>query len=158
MQMRWWPTKTAKNIVWPLSLALLIMSGFHGLALAEVTIVQTGKSGDRHRELRPAALAGAPEFTLEVDAANPRQELEGFGASFTESSAWNLACLPEVQRLEVLTRLFAPDEGMGFTLTRTHINSCDYSLRHYSYVEPGDLELKSFSIDEDKTRIHRPGE
>jgi len=26
--------------------------------------------------------------------------LAGFGASFTESSAWNLACLPEAKRLE----------------------------------------------------------
>ena len=80
--------------------------------------------------------------TLVVDGENPHQELAGFGASFTESSAWNLACLPEALRSEILVRLFDPKAGMGFTLTRTHINSCDYSLRHYSYVEPGDLALE----------------
>ncbi|MBC8367945.1 glycoside hydrolase family 30 protein [bacterium] len=121
--------------------------------LAEITIVQTSKNGDRHRELMPLENVLQHDFYIELNSVNLRQELAGFGASFTESSAWNLACLPEKLRQEVLLRLFSPDEGMGFTLTRTHINSCDYSLRHYSYVKPGDLALESFSIDEDKSEF-----
>jgi glucosylceramidase len=130
---------------------LALILAISGSASADALIVQTGKNGDRHRELAPLETAGARDAKLVVDTQHPHQELAGFGASFTESSAWNLACLPDAQRRDVLARLFAPDVGMGFTLTRTHINSCDYSLRHYTYVEPGDLALESFSIAEDKT-------
>jgi glucosylceramidase len=119
---------------------------------SEITIVQTGKAGDRHATVEQDATAGQPDFTIKVSTAATHQEIEGFGASFTESSAWNLACLPETQRRDVLNRLFSPDEGMGFTLTRTHINSCDYSLRHYSYTDSNDFALDSFSIAEDMAR------
>lgn len=133
-----------------LGLVLLCALIIPGIAWSDTTIVQTSKGGDRHRYLEPALAAVAPDFFIVVDTANPHQEIAGFGASFTESSAWNLACLPEQERHHVLTRLFAPEAGMGYTLTRTHINSSDYSLRHYSYTEPGDMALKSFSIAEDK--------
>ncbi len=116
---------------------------------AAPTIVQTGRNGDRHRVLAPTDSPGVADFTITVDTAHPQQTIAGFGASFTESSAWNLACLPDSSRRDVLAHLFSPVTGAGFTLTRTHINSCDYSLRHYSYSEPGDLDLASFSIAED---------
>lgn len=77
------------------------------------------------------------------------QKYYGFGASFTESSAWNLATIQVEARKNVLTKMFSPTEGAGFTLTRTHINSSDYSNNHYSYVEEGDEDLSTFSIEED---------
>lgn len=77
------------------------------------------------------------------------QEYIGFGASFTESSAWNLATIPVDLRKQVLTSLFSPTEGAGFSLARTHINSSDYSNEHYTYVEEGDRDLVTFSIQED---------
>jgi glucosylceramidase len=87
------------------------------------------------------------ELRIQPDQAH--QRYYGFGASFTESSAWNLATIPPEARRKVLTRLFSPTQGAGFTLTRTHINSSDYSNNHYSYVEDGDEDLSSFSIRED---------
>ena len=132
-------------------MALLLMCALpacDGVRTAPV-IVQTGRGGDRLHQVEPLGSAAESVFTLTVDTANPRQVLEGFGASFTESSAWNLACLPQSDRDAVLTKLFDPVAGAGFTLMRTHINSCDYSLRHYTYSEPGDLALDSFDITED---------
>ncbi|MGB5420265.1 glycoside hydrolase family 30 protein, partial [Algibacter sp.] len=52
-------------------------------------------------------------------------------------------------RNEVLTKLFSPTKGAGFTLTRTHINSSDYSNNHYTYVDSGDEDLSTFSINQD---------
>ncbi|MBC8425629.1 glycoside hydrolase family 30 protein [bacterium] len=132
------------------ALILLLALSLPVVARADATIFQTGKNGDRHRIVAPATSADGSDFSFTVDPLDPQQELAGFGASFTESSAWNLACLPAAARRDVLARLFSPDAGMGFTLARTHINSCDFSLRHYSYVEPGDLALASFSIAEDE--------
>jgi glucosylceramidase len=78
------------------------------------------------------------------------QKYYGFGASFTESSAWNLATIPVAKRKEVMSKLFSPTKGAGFSLTRTHINSSDYSNTHYTYVEEGDEDLSTFSIHEDE--------
>lgn len=39
---------------------------------------------------------------------------------------------------------------MRYTLVRTNINSCDFSSGSYTYVDEGDKELESFSIDHDK--------
>jgi len=89
------------------------------------------------------------QISLRISPEKQYQEFIGFGASFTESSAWNLATIPIELRKEVLSKLFSPTDGAGFTLTRTHINSCDYSNSHYSYVEEKDELLSSFSVHED---------
>ncbi|MEJ0080257.1 MAG: hypothetical protein WDM78_04700 [Puia sp.] len=40
--------------------------------------------------------------------------------------------------------------GIGYTLGRTNIHSCDFSSGSYTYVTDGDKDLKSFSIDHDR--------
>lgn len=95
------------------------------------------------------SLQNKKRINLIINPKKKFQEYIGFGASFTESSAWNLATIPIEKRKEVLTKLFSPTDGAGFTLTRTHINSCDYSNSHYSYVNKDDETLSSFSVNED---------
>ena len=116
-------------------------------------VYQTSQAGD-NLKLIPGIEAeiGAAEgkkVALQLIPDTEFQKYYGFGASFTESSAWNLATIPADLRHEVLTRLFSPTEGAGFTLTRTHINSSDYSNNHYTYVEAGDEDLSTFSVYED---------
>ena len=41
-------------------------------------------------------------------------------------------------------------KGIGYTLARTNIHSCDFSSGSYTYVAEGDRELKSFNVDHDK--------
>ena len=49
---------------------------------------------------------------------------------------------------------FDLSSGNGYSLCRTHINSCDFSLGNYAYAEtPGDVELKHFSIDHDRRQL-----
>ena len=43
----------------------------------------------------------------------------------------------------------------GYTLCRTHINSCDFGLGNYNYVKENDTTLKSFDISLDKDTIIR---
>ena len=118
-----------------------------------VDVYQTSQSGDNLKliEKTPTKQSDVEikKVSLEIKPEQKFQEYIGFGASFTESSAWNLATIPETLRKEVLTRLFSPTEGAGFSLTRTHINSSDYSNNHYTYVETGDTSLSTFSIHED---------
>ncbi len=77
------------------------------------------------------------------------QTITGFGGSFTESSAYLLNQMSTKNRALILQAYFG-SEGAGYSLTRTHINSCDFSLSNYSYAPvEGDKELIHFSIKED---------
>ncbi|MGR7814312.1 glycoside hydrolase family 30 protein [Lacinutrix undariae] len=114
---------------------------------------QTSQAGDNLKLLaantNTANTKEAKKVTLQLFPEKEYQEYYGFGASFTESSAWNLATIPVAARKEVLSKLFSPTKGAGFTLTRTHINSSDYSNTHYTYIDEGDTTLATFSINED---------
>ncbi len=81
------------------------------------------------------------------------QTITGFGGSFTESSAYLLNKLSKKNRDLILNAYFG-SEGARYSLTRTHINSCDFSLSNYSYAPvEGDKELENFSIEEDRDDI-----
>ena len=106
------------------------------------------------------SLERVEEFATEGSAVNiglqPEesfQEITGFGGSFTESSAYLLNQLGAENRAKVIEAYFG-EEGARYSLTRTHMNSCDFSLSNYSYAPlEGDKELTSFSIDEDRPDI-----
>ncbi|HRF41862.1 MAG TPA: glycosyl hydrolase family 30, partial [Saprospiraceae bacterium] len=55
------------------------------------------------------------------------QTVTGFGGSFTEASCYLLNRLSEANRAKVLEAYFG-ESGARYSLTRTHINSCDFSL------------------------------
>jgi len=81
------------------------------------------------------------------------QTITGFGGSFTESSAYLLNQLSLKNRHLILDAYFG-SEGAKYSLTRTHINSCDFSLSNYSYAPvAGDTALENFSIAEDQDDI-----
>ncbi|MDP5082253.1 MAG: hypothetical protein NWP87_06305 [Winogradskyella sp.] len=118
-----------------------------------INVYQTSQAGDNLKHINTQEQIDFPEkvnkISLQLSPNEEFQEYIGFGASFTESSAWNLATIPASLRKEVLTKLFSPTDGAGFSLTRTHINSSDYSNGHYTYVDEGDETLESFSVYED---------
>jgi glucosylceramidase len=98
----------------------------------------------------PESVSG-PRITLIPETRY--QEITGFGGSFTEASASLLNRLSQASRNKVIQAYFG-SEGARYSLTRTHMNSCDFSLGQYSYAPvEGDTELKHFSIEEDREDI-----
>lgn len=93
--------------------------------------------------------------TLILDATHRFQTLVGIGGAFTDAAAETFYKLPKTKQDEIITKYFSPDSGLGYTLGRTNINSCDFSSASYAYDEvPGDTELNQFSIQHDlKYRI-----
>ena len=84
---------------------------------------------------------------------DPRQEFQtfiGIGAALTDASAETFASLPLEKQSEVLTAYFDKEKGIGYTIARTNIASCDFSSGSYTYVEPGDVTMKSFSVEHDE--------
>jgi glucosylceramidase len=85
-----------------------------------------------------------------VDPSKTFQTLIGIGASLTDASAETFAKLnPEVQK-EFLTAYYDKEKGIGYTLARTNINSCDFSSGSYVYVAENDKDLKTFNIAPDE--------
>ena len=81
------------------------------------------------------------------------QTILGFGGSFTEASAYLMNKISKKNRDLILEAYFGED-GARYSLTRTHINSCDFSLSQYSYAPiADDMTLRHFSVEPDKDDI-----
>ena len=85
-----------------------------------------------------------PLSSLHIDSSKKYQSIIGFGGAFTEATAINFNTLPvDVQRL-VIDKYFGKD-GIGLSLGRIHINSCDFSPDSYSFDDiPDDFDLEYF--------------
>ncbi len=82
------------------------------------------------------------------------QTFLGIGGALTDASAETFSKMPKAKQDELMQAYYDTQKGIGYTLARTNINSCDFSSGSYTYVTEGDKDLKSFSIDHDmKFRI-----
>ena len=81
--------------------------------------------------------------------------MTGFGASFTDSSAWLVANSP--LRNSIMTKLFDPVNGIGLDFLRQPIGASDFARSVYSYDDmpagQTDPTLASFSIAHDNAYI-----
>lgn len=93
---------------------------------------------------------------LETDVAvfvNPNikfQSILGIGGAITDASAEVFAKLPEDKQQELLDAYYDQENGIGYSLARTNIHSCDFSSASYTYVEEDDKTLSTFSIEHDQ--------
>ena len=114
------------------------------------TVVETARDNGRRRAPVPAPArmdASAQMQRLHVDPALRAQQILGFGGALTESAAYVLQQLPKNTRERVLRGYFDARDGIGYTLARTHINSCDFSRSSWSLDDhESDLALEHFSL------------
>ena len=93
------------------------------------------------------------KVVIEINSTEERQTLTGIGGSFTEATSSLLAQMSKEKRQEVIDAYFGPD-GARYSLTRTHVGSCDFSRGHYCYDEvKGDTLLEHFSIKVDEETL-----
>src|SRR6266566_6455153 len=85
-----------------------------------------------------------------VDPLKRAQTILGIGGALTDASAEVFAKLPAAKQQEFLDAYFDPRKGIGYRLARTNIHSCDFSSASYTYVNEGDKDLRSFSVNHDK--------
>lgn len=114
-----------------------------------VEVYETSASGNKLKKITEFSKGDNPSV-IKILPNETFQTITGFGGSFTEASAHLLNRLSKENRDRILEAYFGED-GARYSLTRTHMNSCDFSLNNYSYAPvPGDLDLKNFTIDEDR--------
>lgn len=113
-----------------------------------VEVYETSESGN---QLTKVSLFPSTEKSVEVSISPEEkyQTIIGFGGSFTEASATLLNQLSIENQKKIIEAYFG-ESGARYSLTRTHMNSCDFSLGNYSLApEKDDMELNSFSLNED---------
>lgn len=114
------------------------------------TIIRTEQHSDKRLASEPLSPKRLSTVDIALDPTKRHQSIIGFGGAFTESSAYNLARINDKQRMQAIKDYFDKDEGLGYTIGRVSIHSCDFSLHSYTYVEEGDKELKTFDISRDE--------
>jgi len=96
--------------------------------------------------------------TVTLDENQTFQIMDGFGASFTDSSAYLInQVLDNEQRTEVMIKLFDPQDGIGLSVLRNPMGASDYARDIYSYDDMPeqeiDTELTHFTISHDEVDI-----
>ncbi|GAB4316749.1 MAG: glycoside hydrolase family 30 protein [Bacteroidales bacterium] len=138
-----------KLIIYGLAATLAFAEGCTSTSEApDVVIFETSAAGHKLSPVNPVENTDHASV-LELIPEQKFQTILGFGGAFTESSAWLFSRLSQPVQDSVIRALFG-QEGARYSLTRTHINSCDFSLKNYAYdTVAGDTALEHFSIAED---------
>ncbi len=147
-----------------LAAALLVISG-SGVPVSENTSSRDGKkiyvyttADSTDWRLKPSDTLEFKEFgqpletqvCIFVDPSKRFQTFLGVGGALTDASAETFSKLPSGKQKEFLQAYFDKEKGIGYTIARTNINSCDFSSSSYTYIQNGDSALKTFDISPDR--------
>jgi len=127
--------------------------GIEGRAIAVYTTADKSEYRLTHTETPVFKPLGQPletQICVFVDPSTKFQTILGIGGALTDASAETFAKLPPAKQQEILKAYFDSSTGIGYTLARTNIHSCDFSSASYTYVDEGDKELRSFTVNHDK--------
>jgi glucosylceramidase len=95
--------------------------------------------------------------TTTIDFSQQFQEIDGFGAALTGSSAYVINHMNAAQKDALLKDLFNPEDGIGLSYLRLTIGASDFSLGDFSYDDmpagQTDPSLANFSIADDETDV-----
>lgn len=129
----------------------VLLSSCNNTDRLDVEVYETSANGNQLTLLTEFEEADSV-IQITINPEETFQEITGFGGSFTEASAYLLNELSVENRNKILEAYFG-ESGARYSLTRTHINSSDFSLGNYSYAPEADKTLADFSIDEDRDDI-----
>jgi glucosylceramidase len=115
-----------------------------------IKIIESSR-GDSHwlHEKEGGELSAAFSYDqrlIRIDPKTTYQTYQGMGGALTEAAASVLSLMSEKQKEGVLRSYFAK-EGAHYHWARLSINSCDFALGNYDYLQGEDQTLKSFSLE-----------
>lgn len=115
---------------------------------AEKTGMRLSENGKLTFKAYPQPFENEP--CVFVNPSRTFQSFMGIGGALTDASAETFAKLPKAQQQELLTAYFDPQKGIGYSLARTNIHSCDFSSDSYTYINENDITLSSFNVAHDE--------
>ncbi|MEU1106832.1 discoidin domain-containing protein [Streptomyces tibetensis] len=134
---------------------------FASTALGKASVWITNPSTKTYLSQQPPVTwktGAAPSgSTITVDTTRKYQPMTGFGASFTDSSAWLVGTkLNAKQRNTLMRDLFSRRDGIGLSFLRQPMAATDFTASgNYSYDDmpagQADPTLANFTIDHDRS-------
>jgi glucosylceramidase len=101
----------------------------------------------------PLSVLPSPNPSLTVNVKTRFQTHLGFGGAITEAAAYTaMEGRSEADFKAVVANYFG-DDGLRYNLTRIHMNSSDFALGNYTYVDYGDTTLQSFNIEREEQYV-----
>ncbi len=125
-------------------------------AVKEVTVYTTAQGTNQRLTLTETKQFQNTVQPLETEVSvfvNPYQTFQtfwGIGGAITDAAAETFAKLPKDTQEELLKAYYDPAAGIGYSLARTPIHSCDFSSASHTYIDENDKALNTFSIDPDR--------
>lgn len=89
------------------------------------------------------------EISIFVNPQIRFQTMLGFGGAITDASSEVFAKLSPAVQDEFL-KAYYDDDGLNYSLARTSIHSTDFSSGSYTYIEDGDADLDTFTVEHDR--------
>lgn len=122
--------------------------------MRNIKVIETDFAGGKFWKETTAENAGvAGEMKLLVVYPDEQETtIRGFGGAFTEAAAHTYAGLAPDAAERLIRDLFGED-GLRYNMGRIHMNSCDFALGNYTYIDEGDEDLATFSIEHDDKEI-----
>jgi len=141
-----------------LSFLSIILSPIDSLTTTKKFTVYTTESQSNNKMVKTESTISFGAFiqpletqsSVTIDPNIEFQSFLGIGAALTDAAAETFYKLDKDQQDLFLKSYFSEKEGIGYTLARTIIHSCDFSSESYTYIEEGDESLETFSIERDR--------
>jgi glucosylceramidase len=136
----------------------LFTTGNFQFSRAEVQALYVTTDADNMWVERQPAGHQAGAVAIRVDPDVWYQPVHGFGASFTDSSAYLInRVLTDEDRGALMRKLFCAEDGIGLSFVRNPMGASDFARFVYSYndLAPGETDpsLERFSIGHDREDI-----
>lgn len=147
--------KNGKNHLEDIGSGWFAFANAHAYSTPTVTVYLTVKdTGQRLAKAGELSFQNLPQpaegqETIFVDPTKKFQTALDIGGALTAAAAETFYKLPADRQWEILRAYFDPQKGIGYSLGRTQINSCDFSSESYTYVTNSDAALASFDISHD---------
>ncbi len=111
---------------------------------------QFSARGEKHADVRP--LRFMPDNGVEKEVVNLHPQVkyqtwEGFGGAFTDAAGYIFAQMDAASQKKLIDAYYGAG-GLGYTIGRTHIDSCDFSIEPYqAMADASDRGRENFSIE-----------
>jgi glucosylceramidase len=139
-------------------IALLLVACNNEQQKASVYLTTPDEKQLLQQQPEVAATKDTAVINIRIDTAVQYQEIEGFGAAITGSSAYVMQkYMSAAQRQTLLEELFDAKKGLGINYIRMSIGASDFSVAPYSYDDmpagKRDDSLQHFSIRNDSADL-----
>lgn len=116
----------------------------------KITVIRSSPKGERFKKVKSGVFKKVLSHQNNQVTINPNVKYQthlGFGGAITEASAVTvIRDMKDKKIFKQVVKDYYSKEGLNYQFARIAMNSCDFAEGNYTYVQEGDVELKTFNI------------